>query len=407
MLTPRSENSDGRHSGFPWRALVLLGSALVVVAALATANRLARVTEAIPVPEQPAPTAKRTQNLPLLAAPQGAALAPQENTEARIRALWSFASAGERLELMRLLQGYGSNGVSALPLLEEFLRHPDQDVRRAAMRGLAATQSQEAISELQKYLSDSVAIEESTEAALALATMQDSRVAPILQGALENARDATLREHIVDALVSRPQVEVETFINAFLQRSDVGLEEKQNLLRMTGLNSTKSAEFLGSFLDNPNEQLRHGAYQGLALVADSRLTQSLMPKIKTETDPSDRALVYEALGNQLDANPPSLGALADAEADDYARLRALKAWTEAAGREGVSLSADPASPPRIAELQDAAINHPDFAERRVALFALGFVRQDAAARAALERVADTSQSEKIRALALGLLSKSL
>jgi len=372
--------------------------------ALATADRIARVSEAIPVPEQPAPTAKRTENLPPLAAPQGAALAPQENTEARIRALWSFASAGERLELMRLLQGCGSNGESALPLLEEFLRHPDQDVRRAAMRGLAATQSQKAISELQKYLSDSVAIEESTEAALALATMQDSRITPILQGALEKARDATLREHIVDALVSRPQAEVETFIGAFLQRSDVGLEEKQNLLRMTGLNSTKSAEFLGGFLDNPNEQLRHGAYQGLALVTDSRLTQSLMPKIKAEIDSSDRALVYEALGNQLDANTISLGALADAEADEYARLRALKAWTEAAGREGVSLSTDPASPPRIAELQDAAINHPDFAERRVALFALGFVRQDAAARDALEIIAQRSSSEKIRALADGLLA---
>ena len=110
------------------------------------------------------------------------------------------------------------------------------------------------------------------------------------------------------------------------------------------------------------------------------------------------------MGKQLDANTPSLGALADAEADDYTRLRALKAWAETAGREGVSLSTDPASSPRIAGLQDAAINHPDFAERRVLLFALGFVRQDAAARAALEVISQSSNSEKIRAWANGLLT---
>jgi hypothetical protein len=173
---------------------------------------------------------------------------------------------------------------------------------------------------------------------------------------------------------------------------------------MTGLNSTKSAEFLGSFLDNPNEQLRHGAYQGLALVTDSRLTQSLMPKIKAEIDSSDRALVYEALGNQLDANITALGQMADAEQDRYAKLRALKAWTEVAGREGVLLSADPFASTRIVELQDAAMSHPDFAERRVALFALAFVRQDPTARTVLEQIARESRSEKIRALAQGLLA---
>ena len=149
-----------------------------------------------------------------------------------------------------------------------------------------------------------------------------------------------------------------------------------------------------------------GAYQGLALVSESRQTPALMPRVAAEKDPFDRALVYEALGNQTDANTRALGSLADAETDSYARLRALKAWTESAGRENLPLAGDSASPTRVAELQAAALSHPDFAERRVALFALGFARRDSVARPAIEHIAQESTSEKIRGLAAGLLGDS-
>lgn len=326
--------------------------------------------------------------------------------EERVRGRFEFTSPAERLELMRLLQELGGHGINALPLLKEALNHPDQDVRRAAMRGLAATQSPEAIPLLQTYLSDNTAIEESTEAALALATMENPSVTPLLQGALEQSKDPVLREHIVDALVSRQPAEVGSFVDSFLSRADVTPEEKQNLLRMAGLNNTKPSEFLATQIQSPEESLRLGAYQGLALVSESRQTQTLMPKVISERDPFNRALVYEALGNQIDANARALGALADAESDSYARLRALKAWTESAARDGLPLAGDSASSARVAELQRAALSHPDLAERRVALFALGLVRQDATARPAIESIAQESTSEKIRALARGLLGSS-
>lgn len=326
--------------------------------------------------------------------------------EQRARDLFDFTSPSERLELMRLLQALGEHGSDALPVLRKALAHADQDVRRAAMRGLAATQSPEAIPLLQTYLSDNTAIEESTEAALALATMENPSVTPLLQGALEQSKDPVLREHIVDALVSRQPAEVGSFVDSFLSRADVTPEEKQNLLRMAGLNNTKPSEFLATQIQSPEESLRLGAYQGLALVSESRQTQTLMPKVISEKDPFNRALVYEALGNQIDANARALGALADAESDSYARLRALKAWTESAGRDGLPLAGDSASSARVAELQRAALSHPDLAERRVALFALGLVRQDATARPAIESIAQESTSEKIRALARGLLGSS-
>jgi HEAT repeat protein len=318
--------------------------------------------------------------------------------------LFSFDSPAERLELMRLLQQAGQEGISALPLLKEALGHEDQDVRRAAMRGLAATQSQEAIALLKEYLSDEMAIEESTEAALALATMNSPEITPLLERSLEGSSEPVLREHIVDALVSRPAFEVAAFIDSFLARTDVPVEEKQNLLRMTGLNNTRPSEFLAAYLQSPDESLRLGSYQGLALVSESRQTQFLMPKVALEPDPFNRSLVYEALGNQLDASPVALAALADSEKDDYAQLRALKAWTESASRQNLPLAVDSGSAARITKLQEAALSHPDFAERRVALFALGFARNDPAARGAIGRIAQDSGSEKIRALARGLLS---
>jgi HEAT repeat protein len=327
-----------------------------------------------------------------------------DSRESRIRALFGFRSSAERLELMRLLQEIGQQGPVALPLLGDALKHKDQEVRRAAMRGLAATQSQEAIALLQDFLNDGTAIEESTEAALALATMNSSEVTPLLERSLEGLSEPVLREHIVDALVSRPAAEVAVFIDSFLARADIPVEEKQNLLRMTGLNNTKPAEFLAGYLQSPNESLRLGSYQGLALVSESRQTQSLMPKVSIEQDPFNRGLVYEALGNQLDASPVTLAALADSERDDYAQLRALKAWTESAARQGTPLSTDPGSAARIAKLQEAALNHTDFAERRVALFALGFARNDPAAKEAIGRIAQESESEKMRALAHGLIS---
>lgn len=339
--------------------------------------------------------------------PQKSSLPPRkvaDLNENRIWELWRFNSPNECLELIRLLQDYGFSGPLAIPLLKNFLGHPHQSIRQAAMRGLAATQGYEAISILQEFIKDTVPIEESTEAALALATIEDATVSPILKAALDRNRDLTLREHLVDALASRPQAEASSFIDEFMQRSDVELAEKQNLLRMAGLNNAKNAEFLARYINSPEEEIRYGAYQGLALVSDSRLTQILLPKVKTESDPGNRALVYEALGNQHDVNPIDLGLLADSEQSQHARLRALKAWTEAAGRQNTQLSLDLAYASRISELKEAALNHDDFAERRVALFSLAYVKNDPSARSAIDVISKESDSVKIRGLARGMLN---
>ncbi len=324
-------------------------------------------------------------------------------TEERIRTIQFFRSGSQRMELMRLLETYGAEGAASLSLLREFLGHGDQAVRRAAMRGVAATQSPQALEILQPYLADSVSIEESTEAALALATMNLPQVTPVLISALEASREPVLREHLVDALVSRPPAESHPFIDYFMGRADIPAEEKQNLLRMSGLNNTIASEELSKWLDSQVEPLRLGAYQGLALVSESRKAKELTAKLPLETDSGIRSLVYEAWGNQMDANPSEIVRMADSETEEAVRLSALKAWTESSARQNLSLSSHAGNLARLEELQNIALEHPDLSLRRVALFALGHVRYDPAAQDALAVIVQKSGSEKIRSLAVGLL----
>jgi HEAT repeat protein len=325
--------------------------------------------------------------------------------EGHIRSLAGFALPSQRSELMRLLQSYGGMGPSSLPLLLEFLGHHDQDVRRASMRGIAATQAEGAVAVLAGYLRDGVAIEESTEAALALATMEREAATSSLIDALEPAKDAVLREHIIDALAARPPAQNSAFIDGFLRGANTAPEEKQNLLRMAGLNDSKTSAYISAFLWDPSEPVRLGAYQGLAVVTGSRQYNALRGKLDTEKNPFNRGLVYEALGNQQDADTATLGLLADSEPDSYTRLRALRAWSESLGRAKNPLQADPKSAQRLSELVDAAMNHGDFSERRFALLSLAMLGHDPAAKTAVAKVAAESDSKKIGTLARGILEK--
>ena len=69
---------------------------------------------------------------------------------------------------LQLLEGYGFRGSEAVPYLRAILNDPDQEIRRAALRGLGRTETAEAELILATYAKDGVAIEESTEAALVL-----------------------------------------------------------------------------------------------------------------------------------------------------------------------------------------------------------------------------------------------
>ena len=322
---------------------------------------------------------------------------------ARIRELAVQEGVQARGELMEALQNFGCHGEGALALLEEFLAADTQEFRRAAIRGLAMTELPKAISLLNSFLREDLAIEESTEAALALGHMKSPVVTTLLETALGQIKESVLREHLLDSLAARPWLESGPFIEWFIAQDHVPSSEKQNILRMIGLEDSVNADYLGHYLTQSDEALRLGSYQGLALASDSKLSGPLVAQLPGEQDASTRLLIYEALGNQLNADPATLLALASSENDASAKLRALKAWTDVTGRQELQLEASPIILSNLEMLRQTAMDCPDYGERRVALFALGALRADPIVQNILNSIYQTSTSPKIQALAGGLL----
>ncbi|NBT48336.1 MAG: HEAT repeat domain-containing protein, partial [Actinobacteria bacterium] len=140
----------------------------------------------------------------------------------------AYSTPRGKANYLQLLEGYGFRGAEAVPNFRTVLNDPDQEIRRAAMRGLGRTETAEAESILMSYAKDGVAIEESTEAALVLGQMGNPSVTGKLQELLRQAQDPVLREHLVDALAGRPWEQTQPFFSAHLRNQNVPLEEKQN-----------------------------------------------------------------------------------------------------------------------------------------------------------------------------------
>lgn len=328
--------------------------------------------------------------------------APPPRAE-QVGAAKGYRTPAEKRRYLELLEAFGFRGQEALPLLRAALNDPDQEVRRAALRGLGRTESPEAENLLAGYAKDGVAIEESTEAALVLGQMQNPAVTGKLQGLLGQARDPVLREHLVDALAGRPWEQTQAFFSGHLRNPNVAAEEKQNALAMLGMRDTAPAEVLTHALGDARDELRAGAYQGLAWRNETAASGQISRSLIRETDPGIRSLAYEAWGNQTDADRGEILANYRRETVAEVRLRALKAWAQAYGKDRPPT--DPFLAEAVRSLETVAMTDRDPGERREALIALQATRSPEG-QAALLRVAETNSFKRIRDLAKGLSRSS-
>jgi len=321
--------------------------------------------------------------------------APPPSAE-EVGAARGYRTAAEKGRYLELLEAFGFRGKEALPLLRAALNDPDQEIRRAALRGLGRTETAEAEGLLAGYAKDGVAIEESTEAALVLGQMKPPAVTGRLQGLLGQARDPVLREHLVDALAGRPWEQTEAFFSVHLRNPNVAGEEKQNALAMLGMRDTAPAEFLTQAVRDGQEEIRAGAYQGLAWRNETAESKAIRRALARETDPGIRALAYEAWGNQQDGQRDQILADYRRETDAEVKLRALKAWARIYGRN--SSPADPFLVEAVNDLERVAMTDRDPGERREALMALQATRSERA-REALQRIAENNSLASVRDLA--------
>jgi HEAT repeat protein len=312
-----------------------------------------------------------------------------------------YATPRGKANYLQLLEGYGFRGLEAVPNLRAVLNDPDQEIRRAAMRGLGRTETAEAESILMCYAKDGVAIEESTEAALVLGQMGNPSVTGKLQELLRQAQDPVLREHLVDALAGRPWEQASRFFTEHLKNPNIGVEEKQNALAMLGMRDTAPAGVLTGALGDSNEEVRAGAYQGLAWRNETMESAKVRSSLKQETDSGLRCLAYEAWGNQIDAKCSEIQNDYRKETQPEVQLRALKAWARAYGRQPVD--GDSFAAEAIGQLEQVAMNDRDPGERKEALLGLQ-AAESKESRDALGRIAANNSSARIRNMAKSMSS---
>lgn len=320
-------------------------------------------------------------------------------TAEEVRRARGFRTSGKKQEYLKLLEEFGSGGPEALPLLKAALNDPDQEIRRAAMRGLGRTETAEGEILLIGYAKDGVAIEESTEAALVLGQIKNPAVAGKMRDLLRQSQNPVLREHLIDALAGRPWEQTQAFFSDHLRDPNIGAEEKQNALAMLGMGGTAPAVFLTAALGDERDELRAGAYQGLAWRSETRESQTIRNSLARETDPEMRSLAYEAWGNQEDGNRAEILASYRAENVSEVRLRALKAWALVYGRDPTP--GEPFLDEAVAILEQVAMTDPDPGERREALQALG-ATSTPEGRAALQRIAAGNSLRSVREMARSL-----
>jgi len=307
-----------------------------------------------------------------------------------------YATPRGKANYLQLLEGYGFRGLEAVPNLRAVLNDPDQEIRRAAMRGLGRTETAEAESILMAYAKEGVAIEESTEAALVLGQMGSPAVTGKLQELLRQAQEPVLREHLVDALAGRPWEQTSRFFTEHLRNPNISVEEKQNALAMLGMRDTAPAGILTGALGDSKEEVRAGAYQGLAWRNETEESKNIKRALVRETDLGMRALAYEAWGNQLDGQRSEILADYRRETDPEVKLRALKAWARVYGRN--SSPADPFLAEAVTHLEQVAMADRDPGERREALLGLQ-ATQSELAKEALQRIAKNNSLARVRDLA--------
>jgi HEAT repeat protein len=325
------------------------------------------------------------------------------SNQGEVRAAKGFKTPQEKRNYLRLLEEYGFRGAEAVAFLKTALNDPDQEVRRAAMRGLGKTETAEAESILMTYAKDGVAIEESTEAALVLGQMTNSAVTGKVENLLSQARDPVLRDHLVDALAGRPWEQTSRFLTEHLRNPNISVEEKQNALAMLGMRDTAPSGILTAALGDSKEEIRAGAYQGLAWRNETKDSAKVRNSLTRETDSGLRGLAYEAWGNQIDAKCGEIQADYRKETQPEVQLRALKAWARAYGRqpvEGNSFASE-----ALGKLEQVAMTDRDPGERKEALAGLQAIGSKES-KDALGRIAINNSSARIRNLAKSMSSSS-
>ena len=312
--------------------------------------------------------------------------------------LQSDSSQGSKEALLECIGESGRAEASAL--LKEYLSADAQPLRRAAIRGLAAT-GHPADSALLRdvILSQTTPIEETTEAALALGGAKTANAAGILVDAYSKNGPEELQQSILIGLSQRPFQESESFLRQMLADPQESSSRKKDTLESLGQFDSVKDTFFVPFLESPEVEVRRGAYQGIGKLAESQMGYLLLNYLQREKEVVARADLYEALCSKDSGNRTLLNQIANNETDPMIRLIAAKAV--ASSLQGAP-EADPVvglfSRQWVPLLTESAL-HGNSEEGMQAVFALMTAQSLPVSQLALERIGAGAEDSKVRELA--------
>ena len=300
-----------------------------------------------------------------------------------------------------LLESIGASGrPEASGFLRGYLGDAEQGMRRAAVRGLAATGRAEDAQFLGEWMGrPNLAIEESTEAALALGGSRAPNATAILLQAYPRAEQPELVQCLILGLAERPIAQTQGFFRQMLGDPATESDRKKEALQALGQFDSVREDFFLPYLQNPDPEVRSGAYLGLGVLTEGNPGPRLLQSLRAEKDPQARLAVLESLGMQPSGDPWAMNQIALAETEPLTRIVAAKA---------VARSLDGRGPADAAALEFGRVWAPELARLAIegsnteglqAVSALAIRRQSPEAQAALQRIAEQAEDTKVKAAA--------
>jgi hypothetical protein len=292
-------------------------------------------------------------------------------------------------------------GQSARPeasaFLKEVLNYPEEALRRAAIRGLALTGSALDVQFLgQLIFNPDFAIEETTEAALALGKAPVPAASGILIQAYSKTTHEELVQCILIGLAERPFQQTQTFFQMLLANPSESSARKKDALEALGQMDAVRDPFFLQYLESADAEVRRGAYLGIGKLSESALGNRLLLCLQKETDSAARDDLYEALSLKNSGNASLLTQIASAEADPNTRLLAAKALSrnlqDTHPQDPCFLSFEKTWVPELLQV----VLTGGQSERSQALMALLMFPRCESSRAALEKIVRESQVSAIR-----------
>jgi HEAT repeat protein len=299
-----------------------------------------------------------------------------------------------------LLESIGSSGQSeAGEFLKGYLGDPEQGMRRSAIRGLATTGQEEDAQTIGSLMGkQGLAIEESTEVALALGESRAPNATTILLQAYPKADRDELVQCLILGLAQRPFGQTQQFFQQILGDPATGSDRKQEVLTALGQFDSVKEDFFGPYLQSPDPEVRSGAYLGLGVLTEGNPGPRLLIALEKESDPQARLSLIEALGMKSSGDPWAMNRIAIGEKEPIPRILAVKAVAQSLqGREPTDAAVVEFGRVWAPELARLAIEGSN-TEGLQAVLALS-IRKSPEVRVALRQVASQSQDTKVQAAA--------